>query len=94
MMEARNFTVLTEHKPLSFVLRQKKDKFPPRLFNNLVLISQFTTDIRQNSGQEKFVADALSRVEYITAPVVQDVIAAAQEADEVLLTFLAGNTAL
>ena len=94
MLEARNFTILTDHKPLTFAFHQKRDKCSPRQFNHLDFISQFTTDIRHIRGQENVVADALSRVEAITAPVTHDVLAAAQETDEELRTLLAGNTAL
>ena len=94
MLEARNFTILTDHKPLIFAFHQKRDKCSSRQFNHLDLISQFTTDIRHIIGQENVVTGALSRVETITAPVTHDVLAAAQEADEELRTLLAGNTAL
>jgi len=94
MLEARNFTVLTDHKPLTFAFHQKRDKCSSRQFNHLDFISQFTTDICHISDQENVVADALSRVEAITAPVTHDVLAAAQEAEEKLRTLLAGNTAL
>ena len=94
MLEARNFTVLTDHKPLTFAFIQKRDKCSPRQFNHWDFISKFTTDIRQISGQENVVADALSRVEAITAPMTHDVLAASQEADEELRKLLAGNTAL
>ena len=94
MLEARDFTVLMDHKPVTFALHQKRDKCSPRQFNHLDFISLFTTDIRHISGQENIVTDALSRVEAITAPVTHDVLAAAQKDDEELRALVASNTAL
>jgi len=84
MFEARHFVVFTDHKPLIFAFHQKKDKCSPRQFNQLDFISQFTTDIRHISGQDNIVADTLSRVEGITAPVTHDMLATAQRKDEEL----------
>jgi len=94
MLEARHFTILTDHKPLTFAFHQKRDKCSPRQFNHLDFISQFTTDIRHISGQENIVADTLSRVEAITVPVTHDALAAAQADDEELRALLVSTTAL
>jgi cleavage and polyadenylation specificity factor subunit 1 len=59
MLEARHFTISTDHKLLIYAFQQKKDKCSPRLFNHLDYISQFTTDIRHISGQDNIVADTL-----------------------------------
>jgi cleavage and polyadenylation specificity factor subunit 1 len=93
MVEARHFTVFTDQKPLIFAFHQKRDKCSPRQFNHLDFISQFTTDIRHISGQN-IVADALSRVEAITAPPTHNTLAAAQDEDDELRTLLASGTAL
>jgi cleavage and polyadenylation specificity factor subunit 1 len=69
MLEAQHFTILTDHKPLTFAFHQKRDKCSPRQFNHLDFISQFTMDIRHISGQDNIVANALSWVEVTTAPV-------------------------
>jgi cleavage and polyadenylation specificity factor subunit 1 len=42
MLEARNFTMFTDHKPLTFAFHQKSDRCSPRQFNHLDFISQFT----------------------------------------------------
>ena len=94
MLEARHFTILTDHKPLTFAFHQKRDKCSPRQFNHLDFISQFSTDIRHISGQDNIVADTLSHVEVITAPVSHDALAAAQVDDEELRTLLVSTTAL
>jgi cleavage and polyadenylation specificity factor subunit 1 len=86
MLEARHFTILTDHKPLTFAFHQKRDKCSPHQFNHLDFISQFTTDICHISSQDNIVADALSRVEVITAPVTHDALAAAHADDDELQT--------
>jgi len=94
MLEAWHFTVLTNHKPFTFTFHQKRDKCSPRQFNHLDSISHFTTDIRHISVQDNVVADALSRVEVITAPVTHEALAAAQDSDDELRTLLVSTTAL
>jgi cleavage and polyadenylation specificity factor subunit 1 len=71
MLEAWHFTILTDHKPLTFVFHQKRNKCSLHKFNHLDFISQFTMDIRHISGQT-IIADVLSKVEVITAPVTRD----------------------
>jgi cleavage and polyadenylation specificity factor subunit 1 len=70
MLEARHFTIFTDHKPLTYTFKQRRDICSPRQFNHLDFIAQFTTDIdiRHISGQDSVVADALSRVESVTSP--------------------------
>jgi cleavage and polyadenylation specificity factor subunit 1 len=94
MLEARHFTILTDHKPLTFAFYQTRDKCSPRQFNHLDFISQFTTDIRYISGQDNIVADALSRVEAIATSVTHDALVAAQAEDDELQTLLVSDTAL
>jgi transposase InsO family protein len=94
MLEARHFTIFTDHKPLTFAFQQKRDTCSPRQFRHLDFIAQFTTDIRHISGQDNVVADALSRVESVTAPPSPDDIATAQDTDDDLRTLLTSDTAL
>jgi len=93
MLEAQHFTILTDHKPLTFAYHQKRDKCSPRQFNHLDFISQFTTNIRHISGQNNIVTDALSRVEVITAPVTHDALATVK-ADDKMQMLLASSTTL
>jgi len=79
MLEAWHFTILMDHKPLTFAFHQKRDKCSPCQFNHLDFISQFTMDIRHISGQDSIVADTL---------------AAAQANDEGLHVLLVSTTAL
>nr|VZI08032.1 unnamed protein product [Spirometra erinaceieuropaei] len=60
-LEGRDFTVFTDHKPLTFALRSHTDKLNPRKIRQLDYISQFTSDIRHIDGSRNEVADALSR---------------------------------
>jgi cleavage and polyadenylation specificity factor subunit 1 len=95
MLEARRFIVFTDHKlTLTYAFQQKREKCSPRQFSHLDFIAQFTTDVRHISGQDNIVADALSRVESITAPTSHDALATSQDGDNELRTLLASNTAL
>ncbi|BHF67413.1 hypothetical protein SprV_0301043900 [Sparganum proliferum] len=60
-LEGRDFTVFTDHKPLTFALRSHSDKYNPREIAHLDYISQFTTDIRHIDGTKNEMADTLSR---------------------------------
>ena len=94
MLQARHFSILTDHKPLTFAFHQKRDKCSPRQFNHLDFISQFITDICHISGQDNVIVDTLSWVEVITAPVTHEALAAAQGNDYELRTLLVSTTAL
>ena len=91
MIEARHFTIFTDHKPLIFAFHQKKARCSPRQFHHLDFIEQFSTDIRHVSGQD-IVADALSRVDAITTPVTHDALAKAPANDEELQKYLVCDT--
>lgn len=79
MLEGRYFTLYTDHKPLTFGLKQKPDKATPRQLRHLDFIGQFTNDIRYIEGKYNTVADALSRVEAIFAPDTVDLEQIARE---------------
>ncbi|GFY09904.1 gag-pol polyprotein [Trichonephila clavipes] len=68
MLEARDFTVFTDHKPLTYAFRQKSDKCSPRQIRQLDFISQFTTNIVHIPGSDNIAADVLSCVSAITFP--------------------------
>lgn len=61
-LEGRNFTIFTDHKPLTSALTAKAER-SPRQTRHLEFISQFCTDIRFVKGQDNLVADSLSRIE-------------------------------
>lgn len=68
LLEGRDFTIFTDHKPLTFAFQQNLDKASPRQVRQLDFISQFSTDIRYIPGKDNVVADALSRIETINVP--------------------------
>lgn len=70
MLEERDFTIQTDHKPLTFVFVQKAERASPRQIRQLDYIGQFTTDIVHIPGAHNEVADALSRLDVISMPVV------------------------
>ncbi|GFU82381.1 retrovirus-related Pol polyprotein from transposon 17.6 [Trichonephila clavipes] len=84
MLEARDFTVFTDHKPLTYAFRQKSDKCSPRQTRQLDFISQFTTNIVHIPGSDNIAADVLSRVSAITFPsqIDYDCIAETQQTDQ------------
>ncbi|BHF78555.1 hypothetical protein SprV_0602166800 [Sparganum proliferum] len=61
LLEGRDFSVHTDHKPLTYALKAKPDRYSPREVRHLDYISQFTADIRHVRGSDNVVADALSR---------------------------------
>ncbi|CAG9101291.1 unnamed protein product [Plutella xylostella] len=89
MLEARHFTVFTDHKPICYAFRERKTNCSPRQYRHLDYISQFTTDIQYIAGKDNVVADTLSRVSELQATTVDDeAIAQAQASDQQLALFL------
>ena len=60
-LEGRQFVIYTDHRPLTFALRSKPDKYS-RETRHLDFVLQFTNDIRHISGEQNNAADALSRL--------------------------------
>ncbi|BHF70289.1 hypothetical protein SprV_0301333900 [Sparganum proliferum] len=46
LLEGRDFSVHTDHKPLTYAIKAKSDRYSPREVRHLDFISQFTADIR------------------------------------------------
>ncbi len=65
-VEARQFHILTDHKPLTYSLSTKSDHYSPRQVRHLDFISQFTSDLRHVKGADSPVTDALSRIDINT----------------------------
>ncbi|CAI2732366.1 unnamed protein product [Schistosoma spindalis] len=85
-VEGRQFILFTDHKPLTYALHIKSDRYSPRECRHLDYISQFTTDLRHIKGESNYVADALSRIQTnaVTLPVLDlPAMAAAQANDPV-----------
>ena len=93
MVEGREFTIFTDHKPLTFAFRQKPEKCTPRQFRHLDFIGQFSTDIRHIAGADNIVADTFSRIEEIGV-LDYEALAAAQADDCELQTFLLPGSVL
>lgn len=92
-IEGRNVITYTDHKPLTFAMTKSDKCTNQRQARQLELISQYCTDIRHIPGEENFTADALSRIESITAahPVSQAELAEAQKGDDELKEYLQGK---
>lgn len=94
MLEARHFTVYTDHKPLLYAFHERKSSCSPRQYRHLDFIAQFTTDIQHIAGKDNVVADTLSRVDELQSPVDLEVLAKSQADDRELSSLLAGETSL
>lgn len=68
-LEAREFVIATDHRPLVYAFMQRADKASPRQARQLSFIAQFSTRIEYIPGVENMVADPLSRVGAIRLPV-------------------------
>ncbi|XP_068087027.1 uncharacterized protein [Anabrus simplex] len=93
LIEGRELTIFTDHKPITYAFQQKNEKASPRQLRHLQYISQFTTDIRHVSGRDNVVADTLSRLHEISV-IDYEVIAKHQENDEELKQLRQDNTSL
>ncbi len=51
LLEGRNFTVFTDHKPLTFALKTNPDRHSPRELRQLGFVSQYTADIEYNPAR-------------------------------------------
>ncbi|GBL81727.1 hypothetical protein AVEN_93500-1 [Araneus ventricosus] len=96
MLEARQFTVSTDHKTLTYAFRQKNNKCSPRQMCQLDFISQFTTNTVHIPGPENVAAHVVSRVSAITFPskIHYVAIAKAQNIYQELSTLVASQTSL
>lgn len=94
MVEARTFTVFTDHKPITFAFSTRRDNCSPRQHRYLNYIAQFTTEIRHVSGRDNVVADAFSRVESIANFIDYKALEKEQEDDQELKSLLSSNTSL
>ena len=86
-LEGREFHILTDHKPLTYALSARADRYSSRQIRHLDLIAQFTSDLRHVQGLLNAAANALSRISTNalhtgdTTPVVDFRLMAAAQAD-------------
>ena len=64
-IEAKPFTLDTDHKPLTYALASTAER-SPRQARHLSFIAEFTSDIQYIRGKHNVVADALSRIHAAT----------------------------
>nr|VZI32676.1 unnamed protein product [Spirometra erinaceieuropaei] len=88
-LDCRDFSVRTDHKPLTYALKAKLDRYSPREVRHLDYISQLTADIRHVRGSDNVVADALSRpnINTLTSDFDLTKLADLQTADESIADF-------
>ena len=60
-LEGRNFTVWTDHKPLTFALSRMSDSWTAKQQRQLSYVAEFTSQIVHVPGKLNIVADLLSR---------------------------------
>lgn len=96
MLEGRQFTIFTDHRPLTFAFLQKADKCSPRQLRHLDLIGQYSTDIQYVKGSDNIPADMLSRIEALELPAALNYadVARAQSTDTELQDLIRSNTDL
>ncbi|GFU24533.1 transposon Tf2-8 polyprotein [Trichonephila clavipes] len=87
LLEGNDFTIYTDHKTLTFALKQKNEKASPR---QLQYISEFSCNIQHVLGKDNVDADALSRIESISE-INFDAIAEEQTREEELQQLLNSN---
>ena len=61
LLEGKEFTIFTDHKPITRAIHIANDRHSPREARHLSFIAQFTSDIRHIPGEYNLVADLLSR---------------------------------
>ena len=61
MLEGREFTIFTDHKPLTHALFRSSPPWSARQQRHLSYLAEFTSSIVHIPGKENVVADALSR---------------------------------
>ncbi|CAH8620560.1 unnamed protein product [Schistosoma guineensis] len=95
-VEGRQFILFTDHKPLTYALHTKSDRYSPRECRHLDYISQFTTYLRHIQGKSNCVADALSRIQMnaVTLPVLDLPAMAAAQANDPSCTKAPHSTSL
>lgn len=94
-LEGRSFTIITDHKPLTFAFRSASSRYSPRETRHLAFLAEFCTDVVHVKGTDNSPADALSRLGALHKPSCSpDDIAVAQQHDEELSVVRRASTSL
>ena len=93
-LEGRQFSVYTDHKPLTFAFKNVNENATPHQMRHLDYIGQFTTDLQYVPGSENILADVFLRIEMVAVPSVlpYEQLAEEQKKDEELQQLLASNS--
>lgn len=94
ILEVVHAVIYTDHKPLLYAFSQRREKLPPVQLNQLSFISQFTTEMRYIKGEKNVVADAMSRVNVVSAELDLKELSSAQEKDSELANLRNRNSSL
>uniref|UniRef100_A0A5S6QKS8 RNA-directed DNA polymerase n=1 Tax=Trichuris muris TaxID=70415 RepID=A0A5S6QKS8_TRIMR len=72
LLEGRQFTIFTDHRPLAQALHRGSGTHNPREERQLDFVTSFTSDVRHILGKRNTVADALSRLSVNTTTFILD----------------------
>ena len=61
ILEGRSFTIVTDHKPLTYAVSRPTDAWTAKQCRHLSYVAELTSDIQHVPGLENVVADCLSR---------------------------------
>jgi len=96
LLEGRDFTAFTDHKPLVAAMCKVSDPWSARQQRHLSFISEFTTNVQHISGKENVVADCLSRapIDNVSIGIDYKAMAEAQANSEEVQAYLTAITNL
>ena len=72
-LEGCKFVIYNDHRPLSFMLRSKPDKYSPNETQHLDFVLQFTSDIRHIPDEQNVATNALSRLPINSLSLLSDI---------------------
>ena len=78
ILEGKQFTIKTEHRPLFYAADQRADRASPRQQRQLDYILQFNVEWAHIKGEDNVVADTLSRTCTVSMPTQLDLTAISQ----------------